>query len=181
MREVHKKYAKSNFAPNYFAQSIEMVDFSVLKKRGVRFVALDADHTLVRFRGRKIKASTRLYLLDQKVYIDGWCIASNRITNDLGELSSSIKAPIVRSNMIIRKPKRRYFNRVINHFQAEPHEIAMIGDKLLADVWGANRMGMVTVLVNPFGGDGIHDRAIGTRRWERFMTRRYRKKDDLKL
>jgi HAD superfamily phosphatase (TIGR01668 family) len=173
MRELTSGESTPDFVPDFMATSVADVDFKALKKRGVRFVALDADSTLVRYRGVKLNVDTRKHLLQQKKYIEAWCIASNRITNTLSPLSSSLDAHVIPSTFFVRKPKQRYFQRVIDFFSAEPHEIAMVGDKLLADVWGANRAGMVSVWVEHFGKDGLHDRALGVRSWEKLLMRKY--------
>ncbi len=173
MRELKSVQSAPNFVPDYMATSVADVDFKTLKKRGVRFIALDADSTLVRYRGVKLNADTKKHLLKQKKYIEAWCIASNRITNTLAPLSDNLNAPVIPSSAFVRKPKQRYFKRVIDFFSAEPHEIAMVGDKLVADVWGANRAGMVTVWVEHFGKDGLHDRALRVRSWEKLLMRKY--------
>lgn len=173
MRELQVTQKTPNFVPDFTATSVADVDFRALKKRGVRYIAIDADSTLVRYRGIKIDERTKKHLQKQKKHIEAWCIASNRITNTLAPLSTSIDAPIIPSTLLVRKPKQRYFKRVIDFFTAEPGEIAMIGDKLIADVWGANRAGMVTVWVEHFGKDGLHDRALQVRSWERLLMHRY--------
>jgi predicted HAD superfamily phosphohydrolase YqeG len=49
----------------------------------------------------------------------------------------------------------------------------MVGDKLLFDVWGGNRAGLVTVLVQPIGPDQWFDRVVRIRFWERMVLRRW--------
>lgn len=173
MRELSASASVPKFVPDFTATSVGDVDFKALKKRGVRYIALDADSTLVRYRGIKLNSDTKKHLLKQRKHIEAWCIASNRITNTLAPLSDSLDAPVIPSSAFVRKPKQRYFQRVIDFFSAEPHEIAMVGDKLVADIWGANRAGMVTVWVEHFGKDGLHDRALRVRAWEKFLMRTY--------
>lgn len=173
MKKVAREAQQSHFVPNYMATSLRDVDFSVLRKAGVKYIALDADSTLVIYRGIKVDTKTRQHLVQQQQFMDGWCIASNRITNDLDDISASIEAPIVPTSLLVRKPQKRYFKRILSYFDAEPHEIAMLGDKLVADVWGANRAGLVTVWVERLGKDGLHDRALRVRTWEQMWIKRY--------
>ncbi len=173
MRELKKSDHASRFVPDFMATSLQGVDFKMLRQRGVKYVALDADSTLVAYRGTEIDSRTKRHLLRERKHIEGWCIASNRITNDLGELSESINAAVVPTSILVRKPKKRYFQRITKYFSAEPGEIAMIGDKLLADVWGGNRAGFITVWVEKLGDDGFHDRAFGVRKWEQYMIRKH--------
>lgn len=177
MKEVKKTRTTPAFVPDFTASSLLDVDFLALKKAGVRYIALDADSTLVRYRGVVIDVDTKKHLLTQQKHMEAWCIASNRVTNTLAPLGSSIDATVVRSTPFVRKPKKRYFKRITDFFSAEPHEIAMVGDKLIADVWGANRAGFVTVWVEHLGKDGLHDRALQVRSWERLLMRAYQDKN----
>ncbi len=172
MRELKRQQSTSSFVPDFMATSLVDVDFKVLKDRGVRYVAIDADSTLVRYRSTKIAPKVKAYLDKQKQFIDDWCIASNRVTNNLDIISKALNAPVVPTGILARKPRQRYFRRITNHFQADPGQIAMIGDKLLADVWGGNRAGMVTVWVEHLGDDGLHDRMIRVRDWEQRIIKR---------
>jgi HAD superfamily hydrolase (TIGR01662 family) len=47
----------------------------------------------------------------------------------------------------IRKPHRRIFELALSHWEFAPENVAMIGDRLDADVLGANQMGMFSVWI----------------------------------
>lgn len=173
MRAIRREVNTPNFVPDFVAKSLMDIDFKTLRKQGVRFVAFDADSTLVNFRGKVLSNDTKLFLQKQRKYFDKWCIASNRITNDLLPLGESMDAPVIRASLFTRKPSRRFFNSVIKLFGAHPHEIAMIGDKLIADIYGGNKSGLVTVWVEKLGTDSIWDRWLHVRAIEKWITRRY--------
>lgn len=175
MRALKRTAKTSPFVPDFMAHSLLDVDFQVLRDRGVKFVAFDADSTLVKFWGRHIDPKTKRYLMEQRQLFKGWCIASNRLTNDLIPLGQSIDAPVIRADLIVRKPHRRFFAQVIRHFNCRPDEIAMIGDKLVADVWGGKRSGLVTVWVERLGHDSPWDWLLRTRFFEQRILRRYLK------
>jgi HAD superfamily hydrolase (TIGR01509 family) len=48
-----------------------------------------------------------------------------------------------------RKPGRRIFNEALDRCELAPAETMFVGDSLWADIRGANRMGMVSVLKDP--------------------------------
>lgn len=162
------------YVPDYLARSIEDIDFKLLARNGVKYVAFDADSTLVPHRGVKIAPSTLKFLRSQRSLFKAWCIATNRFTNDLQPLANSIGAPIIQASLIVRKPQRRFFKRVLRYFGAKPHEVAMVGDKLIADVVGGNRSGLKTVWVEILGSDSFMSRLTGWRRWERRMLKRFK-------
>ncbi len=155
------------------ANSIRDVDFKLLAKQGIKFVAFDADSTLVPSRGIEISPETLKYLRRQKKLFKKWCIASNRITNDLRPLADSIDATVVRATWTIRKPQRRFFRWVLRHLGATSAETVMIGDKLVADIWGAKRSGLMTVWVEHLGKDIISDRVIRLRQLEKRLLKRF--------
>lgn len=175
MKALRKEVNTSYFVPDYMARSLKDVDFAELRSQGIRFIAFDADSTLVAFRGRALSQDTKEFLLQQRQLFDDWCIASNRITNDLLPLGQSIDAQVIRATWTVRKPQRRFFDQVIRHFGGRPAEIAMIGDKLFADMWGANRAGLVTVWVEKVGPDNPLDQLFQTRRIEHWILKRYQK------
>src|SRR5688572_7991687 len=110
MRELDKKPGTPRFVPDYMATSLLDVDFELLKKRGIKYVAFDADSTLVPSRGKLLDAKTEAFLKKYRPMFKDWCIASNRITNDLVLLAKSMDAQVIQATVIIRKPQRRFFN-----------------------------------------------------------------------
>jgi putative hydrolase of the HAD superfamily len=48
----------------------------------------------------------------------------------------------------IRKPSIKIFKMVLNHFKIKPTETVMIGDNPTADIFGAKRLGIHTILLN---------------------------------
>lgn len=176
MRELDKKAKTPRFVPDFTAKSLLDVDFKELKRRGIKYVAFDADSTLVPSRGKLLDNKTEAFLKENRPLFKDWCIASNRITNDLLPLAKSMDAHVIQATVTIRKPQRRFFRWVIEFFKpGAPAEIAMIGDKLIADMFGAKRAGMTTVWVEKIGRDNPWDILIQVRRWEKQLMKAYLK------
>lgn len=173
MRELKRQVNTPKFVPDYMASSVSDIDFTLLKKRGVKFIAFDADSTLVPFRGTVLSNDLQVLLKKQRGLFEDWCIASNRPINNLGLLGESMAAKIIRPIGLRRKPQGAFFERVVRHFNTEPDKIAMIGDKLIADIWGAKRAGFVTVWVESIGPDSPWDRLFQTRRLEKHLMKRF--------
>lgn len=168
MKELERKDKTPNFVPDYMATSLLDVDFDELKRRGIKYVAFDADSTLVPTRGKLLDKRTEAFLKKHRPNFKEWCIASNRITNDLLPLAKSMDAHVIQATLLTRKPQRRFFTWVINYFKSKnPAEIAMVGDKLIADMYGAKRSGLTTVWVEKIGPDNPWDVVLQVRRWEK--------------
>lgn len=174
MIKLKKTQRTPNYVPDYMAKSMADVDFEQLKKTGIKYIAFDADSTLVPFRGKALIESTKKLLVSKRSMFKKWCIASNRPTNDLSPLANSIDAGVVRAGIISRKPWSRFFVRLMSFFTPDkPSEIAMIGDKLIADMWGGKRAGMVTVWVDRIGPDNPLDTVFKVRKFEKWLMRKH--------
>lgn len=58
---------------------------------------------------------------------------------------------------LVRKPKQRFFERIFDTLQAEPADCVMIGNNPYTDIYGGNKVGMTTVLVDPLGSNYIYE------------------------
>ncbi len=166
----------TGLTPDYFADSVCDIDFKLLHTRGIKYLVLDVDHTLVLYRAMDIDAATAQYLHEQREagYIEGIYIASNS-RRDLGRIADALDATIVKpSRFKRRKPRKQFFESVLQTIGCVPAEAAMVGDKLIMDIWGGNRAGMHTILVSPLGQDMLFDRIIRRRFWNRQYLKRKR-------
>ena len=73
-------------------------------------------------------------------------VVSNSLnTNKLNIVCKKLEIPYIGDS---RKPfKKGYKSLSFKHIKN--NQIAMIGDQLMTDVWGANRMGYISVLIDP--------------------------------
>lgn len=90
MKKLQRQANTPHYVPDYIARSLQEIDFAALKAAGIRFVAFDADATLVPYRGTEITPDIQRYLQQNRKHFSSWCIASNRITNDLAPLGEAI-------------------------------------------------------------------------------------------
>jgi len=178
MRKVRRDRDLPQYVPDYYAESVSTIDFELLAQKGIECVAFDADSTLVPFsllpfREKHIDAEVLKKLLIARKKFAHWIVASNRPTNDLQDLARSIDADVVRASLLLRKPRKAYYERVIEQAGVHPEKIAMVGDKLVADIFGANRMGLTTVWVKKIGKDNPFDRIFRLRSIEKWLIKRY--------
>jgi len=109
----------------------------------------------VAFGGRnEIPEKVRAWIEDAKEKGFKLCIFSNTLkVRRLWRISLDLGIPYVRGKF---KPRRGGLKKALNYLGVEPKESVMIGDRLLTDILGGNRVGMWTILVKPLeGGVGI--------------------------
>lgn len=138
------------FWPDYMAQSVESIDFKYLKKQGIKAVMIDLDGTVVeRGKYEVSKAiSEALKKQELKVYI-----ATNRPqSRSLKDLKERLNASgVVHPKGIVGKPFAHYYKKSLESLGLGKGQVAMIGDRYLQDIYGANRAGLVTINVAKLG------------------------------
>ncbi|MGF7086449.1 HAD superfamily phosphatase (TIGR01668 family) [Kroppenstedtia sanguinis] len=151
--------------PNEFVQSIYEIDWNSLQRRGVKAVVADLDNTLVET--TRPEATPELVSwLDQlrgmgfKVMI----VSNNNLTR-VSRFATPLRVPYIHR---AKKPLSAAFRRALNRLEVDAGETVMIGDQLITDVFGGNRLGLYTILVVPVSqGEGFFTRL--NRRVERLV------------
>lgn len=144
-----KVVKKGKHQPDYVASSVSAIDYQLLKSDGVKCVAFDIDGTLTK-NGSLLIDRELAELVKSKLDTAGIntrFLASNS-KRALGEISKILGAfEIHQPDGFAGKPSKQYYEQLLVKTELKPHEVVMIGDRLLQDTWGANNAGLLTVLV----------------------------------
>lgn len=135
-----------NFIPDMYLKSIYDIDYENLKSRGIKCILFDLDNTIapvnVPVPDKDIKdLFSDLTLLGFKVII-----LSNSSKSRVEPFKEKLN---VDSSFYSMKPMKKKYKKIVNIYGFKDNEIACVGDQLLTDVLGANRMGFLSILVNP--------------------------------
>lgn len=134
------------FRPDIYKKSIYDIDYEKLKKIGIRCLLFDLDNTLAPI--DVLEPDKKL--LDFFGYLESLGFKSIILSNSSKKRVTPFKERCnVDSSFHSYKPFRKKYRKVLDMFGYEDTEIACIGDQLLTDVYGANRMGFTSILVNP--------------------------------
>lgn len=156
------------YVPDYSAASVAAIDWTVLYEQGIAGVAVDLDSTLMPHGARHLTPDTITALTEPRrtAGILKLCLATNRRPHPtITALATALDASgIVSATGLSRKPAASYFARVSRCLDLPPRRCAMIGDKLWQDIYGANRAGFTTILVEPLGPAAWFDRLL-LHRW----------------
>lgn len=153
------------FCPKIFTKSIFDIDYPLLKQDGIVYLLFDLDNTLVARDDSHV--SNELKKILRRLKADGFKIAI--VSNNWGERVKSFAAkagvPVVAR---AAKPMSRAFKRTMKMIGADREKTAVIGDQIFTDIFGANRLGLVTILVPPVSNvDLIHTKLF--RRLEKII------------
>ncbi len=136
------------YIPDYFYESIYDIDFLSFYNNGIRLIFLDIDNTLVKYTEKD--ASEKVIKLVNLIEEIGFevVVISNNYKKRIKRLCEPLGLRYVYAAI---KPLRRGYRKAlrISSRKYKKEEIIMIGDQLMTDIKGANKMGYQTILVKP--------------------------------
>ena len=137
----------NKFFPNMYAKDIYSVNYNKLKQKGINILLFDFDNTLIERGNYEIdnKAVVLINKLKKKFKI--YVVTNSIHKKKLKKVCSKLKVIYIGGS---RKPFKKGFKKLK---LSNPKEVAMIGDQLLTDVLGGNKMNYYTVLIDPINYD----------------------------
>lgn len=132
------------FVPDIYEKSIYTINYNKLKKKGIKCLLFDLNNTLasyeVDYPSDKLRELIFELEKDFKVII-----VSNSNKNRIRPFKEKLN---IDASFKSKKPLKKKYKKIMNLYNFKDTEIAMIGDLLLTDIWGGNRMNFTTILVN---------------------------------
>ena len=132
--------------PDYIASSIQDIDVNHLVSKGIKALFIDLDGTVVVRGTYDVDPAITTMLRSQPLPV---YIATNRPkSRDLKNLKDSLHASgVIHPRGVAGKPFPSYFKQACSQHALRPHEVAMIGDRYIQDIMGANGAGLTTIVV----------------------------------
>lgn len=162
------------FYPTVYYDSAYNVDYQRLFEKGVRGIVFDVDNTLVEHGAPVTLRAIELFKSLHDMGIQT-CIISNNKEPRVKPLADKVNSKYV-SNA--KKPSPVNYIKAVKLMNTDIKSTIFIGDQLFTDVWGANRAGMRTILVQPI--DKHEEIQIILKRYlEKIVLRSYMKNHDM--
>lgn len=137
----------NKFYPKRIADSSYVIDYEKLYQEGYRGLIFDIDNTLVEHGAdanqRAIDLMARLRNMGFKI-----CLISNNKEERVNRFNKDIKVLFIYD---AKKPARRNYLKALDMMGTTVANSVFIGDQLFTDVFGANRVGLMTYFVKPLG------------------------------
>jgi HAD superfamily phosphatase (TIGR01668 family) len=161
------------FYPKRIADSPYVIDYDSLYKEGYRGIIFDIDNTLVE---HGADASDRAIELIARLQRKGFrvCLISNNNKERVTRFNKDIKIKYIHS---ANKPAKKNIIKATKFMGTGIGNTVFIGDQLFTDIYGANRIGMMSYFVKPIGPEK-EIQIIFKRKLERIVLKYYRR--DLK-
>ncbi len=156
--------------PHLLARRLFDVDSAALAARGVRGVILDLDNTLTPWRSLEIFPEVRAWVAGLAAAGLRGCVVSNAATaKRVRPVADALGLPwITRAS----KPLPCGFRRAMRLMETTAESTAVIGDQVFTDIFGGNRLGLYTILVEPMSSREAWVTKLIQRPLERLVGRR---------
>lgn len=134
------------YVPDIYQKSIYTIDYAKLLNRGIKCLLFDLDNTIAPYKENKPtkKANDLFIRLKQKGFVV--IIFSNSSKERVKPFKEELQVDCCHRAW---KPSIKKFYKIMNDYNFTESEIALIGDQMLTDVLGGNKVGITTILVNP--------------------------------
>lgn len=137
----------ARFYPKRTADSAYDIDYEGLYREGYRGILFDIDNTLVEHGADANDKAVRLFERLKQIGFQT-CLISNNSDERVSRFNSRIN-----TNYIFKanKPSKKSYYKAVELMGTRVDNTVFVGDQLFTDVYGANKIGMLTYLVKPIG------------------------------
>lgn len=133
------------FFPDVYAKNIYKINYQKLKEKGIKCLIFDLDNTLVPIRSTKPTKENKELL----AYLDDLEFKVILMSNSGKKRVEPFKEELnIDSSYSSLKPLKRKYKKILKIYNYKDVEIACIGDQLLTDILGANKMHFTSILVD---------------------------------
>ena len=157
--------------PKYCVKTIYELDRDFYSANNIKAVIFDIDNTLVTHDTPVPPSELLEYFEKLGQWGIKYAIASNNKRSRVELFSRDLGVPYIHRAF---KPRKAPLKRLVRHFGIDAANVCLVGDQLFTDVYGANRMGFVSVLVTAVGEDETGFVSF-KRVFERMLMKQYNK------
>lgn len=132
------------FIPDVYQKSIYTINYKKLKKNGIKCLLFDLDNTIAPYKVTEpdVKVKELFARLEEDFKV---IIISNSPKNRIRPFKEKLNVDCAYSS---KKPFKTKYKKILELYNFKIDEVACIGDQILTDILGANRMGFTSILVN---------------------------------
>ena len=133
--------------PQIYVNSVYNIDLKKLKKiKKIKGIIVDLDNTLVAWGKKEVSQKIIDWVKEAKRLDFKLCIVSNTNSKRVAEFAKIFNIPYHSKYF---KPFSIAFNNGLKILDTKKSETVVIGDQIFTDIWGGNRLKLLTILVVP--------------------------------
>ena len=134
------------FVPDIYQKSIFGINYEALKNSGIKCLLFDLDNTICPVNINEPDKKCKDLFEDLKDMDFKIIIVSNNSKGRVTPFKNILNVDAAHSS---RKPFKTKYQKILKLYDFKDNEVAAIGDQLVTDIFGANRMGFTSILINP--------------------------------
>ena len=134
-----------SFLPRMIYPHLTNVRAEDLTARGISFLMLDFDNTIVPYTTSKPTLEMAAWLKAMQASGIGLCVVSNSRKPRVVEFCKQYGLDCITH---ARKPFQKGISECLTRFHLRPSQAALVGDQIYTDVLGANCAGLTSILVS---------------------------------
>lgn len=122
------------------------IDLDRLASDGIKGMIFDLDSTIMAPKSGKITEQTATWLELARNKFKLAVVSNNKRDEYIAGVQKHLNMTVLGR---AAKPSAKLFLQVLQEFGLQAHEVVVVGDRPLTDIWGGQRAGMKTILVHP--------------------------------
>lgn len=160
------------FLPDMYQKSVYAINYEMLKNAGIKIMLFDLDNTIIPLHAKSASKKIKDLFEDVKNMGIKPVIISNARKRRVEPFKDEL---LVDASYLSLKPLKWKYKRILKIYGVKPNEVAAVGDQLITDIFGANRMQFTSILVNPMSSEDLVATKFN-RIFERIIIKHYTKK-----
>lgn len=140
------------FIPDIYQRSIYTINYDNLKLAGIKCLLFDLDNTIAPVSMAAPNKKMKDLMESLKEMGFKIIIVSNSPKSRLEPFKNAFNVDAAFNAL---KPTKKKYLKIMKSYNFQASDIACIGDQLLTDIWGANRLGFTSILINPISTNDI--------------------------
>ena len=160
------------FLPDMYQKSVYTINYDMLKNAGIKIILFDLDNTIVPLHSYETSKKLKDLFEDIKNMGMRPIIVSNAKKKRVEPFKNEL---VVDASFLSLKPFKWKYKKILKIYDVKPNQVAAIGDQLITDVFGANRMEFTSILVNPMSSEDLATTKFN-RFFERIIIKHYTKR-----
>ena len=158
--------------PQFYYNSVFEIPYKQLKEQGKKTLFFDLDNTIMSYDQTQI-GEDYISLLNELMTMFNVVIVSNSGYSRVSKACLPHQLTFIHS---AKKPFKSGFKKALKASQSNSYDCVFVGDQMMTDVFGANRMDMLPILVKPVKQKTDHIFTRINRKLERQIIKKIKKK-----
>ena len=152
-----------NFVPDMYQKSIYHINYENLLDNGIKCLLFDLDNTCIPYKDKEPNKKLINLFEDLKDMGFKIIIFSNATKKRIAPFKKVLNVDCLAK---AKKPSKSNFLKILKLFKYKLSDVAIIGDHVSMDMLGGNKVGIMTILVNPMSKDDMFFTKLIFRRLE---------------